>query len=430
MMHADLASDSAPPGLAARLRAEAETFTWDYWLFFCAAFCMDLGFGLFFFLFNLYLADLHFDERFIGYVMACLTLGNVVGTIPAMIFARKRGIRPLLFITFICAPLLCAFRVLLPYPAAQFALAFVAGMALCGWPICFSPAIAKLTDEHNRTLGFSIAFATGIGLGSIAGLAGGFVPHLLQHYLPRMSLVDGIRVVLLSACFVVVLGVLPLARLRIGHHPAPAVKRSVTFHPFLWRFLPGFVLWSVVTGSFPMFGALYLQNKLGVPLSKIGSLFSASELFQFAAVLLAPLLLRRLGMSRGVAAAQFGTAALLLLISISRSSTAATSFYLLYFAVQYMCEPGMYKILMEAVPEEERSTASAIQNLSGSICQAFTTAMTGVCIIKFGYQSVLVANAIVALLAALVFLSLRTDNGAHSAVPAQTNLVFHGDRTT
>jgi MFS family permease len=403
-----LANDSTPRRLAVRLRSFADAFSKDYWVFFAAAFCMDLGFGLFFFLFNLYLADLHFDERFIGHAMACLTLGNVAGTVPAMIFARRHGIRPLLITTFLFAPLFCVLRVLVVDPSAQLAIAFLTGAALCGWPICFSPAIAKLTNAENRTLGFSIAFATGIGLGSIAGLAGGYIPQFLQHYVPRMSLVDGIRIVLLSACCVVLLGLLPIVYLQIGHHPNLTAKRGIRFHPFLWRFLPGFLLWNVVTGSFALFGAVYLQNRLGVSLGRIGTIFSLSELLQVAAVLLAPLLLRRVGTNRGVAVAQLGTMIFLVMIAISRSPGAGTCLYLLYFAVQYMCEPGIYKILMEAVPEAERSTASAIQNLCGAVCQAGTTAITGICIIRFGYQSVLIANSIVALFAALAFLSLKT----------------------
>src|ERR1700729_3467374 len=76
----------------------AARFTRGYWTFYFVAFCMDLGFGLFIFLFNLYLTDLHFDERVIGRILACFTLGNVAGTIPAMILVRRIGLRPLLII--------------------------------------------------------------------------------------------------------------------------------------------------------------------------------------------------------------------------------------------------------------------------------------------------------------------------------------------
>ena len=389
-----------------RWRATIESFGSDYWRFYAAAFCMDFGFGLFFFLFNLYLTDLHFDERAIGHIMACFTLGNVAGTLPAMLFARRKGLWPLLLTTFLCAPVLAAMRVIYLSWPAQLSLAFANGAAMCGWPICFSPAIAALTNEDNRSLGFSMAFATGIGLGSLAGVAGGLIPQALHASALHMPLVSGIRVVLLASCAVTSLGVLPVIALRIRNHFPPASKRLRVFHPFLYRFLPAFILWNVVAGSFPMFGAIYLQKVLGIPLGRLGAVFSASHMAQFGAVLASPVVFRWAGMAKGVAGIQICTALFLVLIAVSRNAPFAVCFYLLYFASQFMCGPGIYSLLMNRIPEEERSTASALQNLSGAICQAGTAALTGICIVAVGYKVVLLANAVIVSIASLLFLLL------------------------
>jgi MFS family permease len=306
---------------------------------------------------------------------------------------------------------------------AQYGLSFLTGVALCGWPICFSPAIAALTKVENRAAGFSIAFATGIGLGSLAGLAGGFLPRFFQGYLPHGSLVDGIRIVLQIACVLILLGALPLLRLSLLHHAPSPEKRTRIFHPFLFRFLPPFVLWNIVTGSFPIFGAIYLQKALGIPLSSLGAVFSGSQLLQFGAVLIAPLLFRRIGLNRGIATAQIATAFFLVLIAITHFAPFAVSFYLLYFAAQFMCSPGIYNLLMNSVPEEDRSTASAAQNMSGALCQAATQAVTGISIVAFGYRPVLFVNAGAGLVAALLFLSLRMQtNEAVADLSAQPDL--------
>jgi MFS family permease len=409
-----------------RGRIVAAHFSKEYWTFFAAAFCIDLGFGLFFFLFNLYLTDLNFDERTIGHIMACLTLGNVVGTIPATMIARRHGMGPLLSIAFLCAPVVCAMRVAVLWEPAQYGLAFATGMALCGWPICFSPTIAKLTREDNRTFGFSIAFATGIGLGTLSGLAGGYIPELLHRGPLHIPLVHGIRIVLLLACAVTFLGIWPLSRITSQLRVAPA-KRSVRlFHPYLIRFLPAFMLWSAVAGSFPLFGAIYLQKAFGLPLGRLGAVFSASQLAQFCAVLLAPLLLKRLGIVKGIAAIQLGTAAFLLLISTTRTPSIGVCFYVLYFAMQYMCGPGIYNLLMNNVAEAERSTASAVQNIAGALCQAGSAAITGICIVAFGYRDLLIVNAVAAVLASILFLLLgmhqrksetADDTGVNSSNP-------------
>jgi sugar phosphate permease len=74
--------------------------------------------------------------------------------------------------------------------------------------------------------------------------------------------------------------------------------------------------------------------------------------------------------------------------------------------MQWMTGPGIYSFLMDHIPDEERSTASAIQNMSGAICQAATAAVTGACIVRFGYANVLFGNAGAALLASVLFVLL------------------------
>jgi MFS family permease len=377
-----------------------------FWTFFAAAFFFDLGFGLFFFLFNLYLTDLHFNERIIGNITASLTLGNVVATIPASLLARRLGLRPLLLFSFVCTPLICVFRLYMLWEPAQIALSFATGMALCCWPICFSPAVASLTPERHRTSGFSIMFATGIGVGSFAGVLGGYIPELLHTANSRVPLVGAIRMVLLLACGIVILGAIPLWKLRLGDR-LPKSGSPMRFHPFLLRFLPPFLLWNVVTGSFPAFGAIYLQQILHIPLARLGFVFSASQLAQFAAVLASPLLFRRWGLAGGVGLAQLCTAALLVLLGASQTTSPAVACFLAYNAMLFMCGPGIYNLLMNRIPEEERSTASALQNLCGAICQAATQAITGLCIVEFGYRTILLTNAAFAVTASLLFFSIR-----------------------
>jgi MFS family permease len=418
---AEAGETNLPERKSGIFRLKANGFLWmqrysaDFWRFFAAALFFDFGFGLFFFLFNLYLTDLHFNERIIGQIIASLTLGNVVGTIPAMILVRRCGFRKPLLLSFLVAPLICGARVFVLWPPAQIGLAFSTGLALCCWPICFSPAVAKFTNEQNRASGFSIVFATGIGSGCLAGLAGGYLPRLLQTAGSGPSPIAGIRAVLLCSCGAAMLGAWPLGRLAHDATPARLADGIRLFHPFLLRFLPPFILWNVVTGSFAVFGAVYLQKVLGLALNRVGAVFSVSQLLQFVAVLSTPLLYRRFGTIKGIALGQIMTAAFLLLIFSTRTVPLSVAYFLAFNGAQWMCSPGIYRYLMEHIPEEERSTASAVQNLSGALCQAGTAALTGICIVQFGYPAVIAGNAAIALLAALLFLGLPRWSGVDAS---------------
>jgi len=384
----------------------SKRFSAGFWIFFTAALLWDFGIGLYFFLFNLFLANHHYQENTLGLVTGALTLGNLAGSIPMSMLARRIGLRNTLVLGFVSAPILCILRTFVVWLPAQLGLAILAGAALSCWPVCFSPTLARLTTEDNRVSGFSIIFATGIGSGTLAGLVAGHVPGLLRSATRVSHLMDDLQLVLLFTCGVAMLGIVPLLMLRLGPAQCPDKRGSQFFHPFLFRFLPPFVLWSMVTGSFAPFAAVYLQQRLRMSLAHVGSVFSASELAQFAAVLLAPLLFRRFGTVAGIISTQLATGAALFILGRTHSVNGAIASYLCYMSVQYMSGPGIYCLLMNRLPDQERGAASAVQNIAGSLSNAVAAIITGDMLVRYGYASVFTGIAAMALLAASLFLVL------------------------
>ena len=169
-----------------------------YWTFFSAAFFFDTGFSIYFFLFNLYLFDRHWNEREIGWVGGAMTLGSLLGTLPAGILVRKAGIRPLLIVLFLTAPALNAVRVLWIWEPAQICLALATGVAMSSWGVCFLPAVARLTSEANRTSGFSLIFSVSVGTSMLGGLVCGYLKEWLQRIGILMQPVEVKKVILLA----------------------------------------------------------------------------------------------------------------------------------------------------------------------------------------------------------------------------------------
>ncbi len=171
---------------------------------------------------------------------------------------------------------------------------------------------------------------------------------------------------------------------------------------FMRRFLPAILVWSVAIGAFNPFYNTYFSRRLHLTPQGIGTTFAASQLLQIAAVLLAPLILKRTGLVSGVMSMQLGTAAALGFLAAG-PSTCAVAAYAVYMALQSMSEPGIYTMLMSNVREEERSGASSINFLAIFTAQAITAAVAGLAFARFGYPAVLTGAALAAMLAAVMF---------------------------
>lgn len=378
-----------------------------FWIFFTAAFFFDAGFSVYFFLFNLYLLDLHFNERAIGLIGGVLTLGSMAGTLPVGALARRIGLRPLLIFCFIAAPSAGALRALSPWQPAQLVLAFVAGMAMSCWGVCFLPTLAGLTTEKNRPAAFSLIYSVSIGSSSLGAVICGDLPHWLSRTGWSIPDVAIKRSILLGACVLAAAGLTAVLRLRIPalvSNPVNAeiaaaapVRRWFHVDPFLLRFLAAMSLWSAVLAAFTPFANIYLSRDLHLPLARIGLIFAGSQLLQLCGGLLNPLLFRAVGLVSGIAVTQMLTALALGLLARTQSVTFAVTLFLTFSAAQWMSSPGLYNLLMNETPERDRSRAAALTMFCNAVAGSVATAGAGTLFTRFGYGPVLLSIAVLAL---------------------------------
>jgi MFS family permease len=377
----------------------------QFWLFFLAALFFSFGFSVFFFLFNLYLLGFNLNERSLGLIGGLMAFGSILGTIPAGICAQRFGLRRTLVTGLLCTVVFSLARTCFPAQPAQFALAILTGMTLCSWAVCLSPTVAGLTTEAERPFAFSLMFSSGIAIAALGALVAGQLPGWLRLLPLSITPIQASRVTLQIACGAATLAVVPLLRLNLPAH-APRVQLPRISNPFLRRFLPAMAVWALVTGSFPPFANVYFVRHLGLSLPRMGFVLSLSQLVQFLAILCAPLLFRRAGLVKGVVLTQIATAAALASLALVHGASSAVWLYAAYMAAQYMNEPGIYSLLMDQIPADQRSSASASTFFVTSACQAMASAIVGVVIVRFGYSVVLLGIAGIAAAATLLFARL------------------------
>jgi len=396
----------------------------QFWFFFTASIFFNIGFSIFFFLFNIYLLGFGRTERTLGLIGSFVAVGSILGTIPAGRLVERIGLRWTLSLGISLAVVVSIVRVCILWQPAQLGLALLSGFATCSWAVCLSPAVAALTSERQRPFAFSLMFASGISIAGLGGLAAAHLPGYLRRSIHSLDASHANQATLLLGCLIAALALIPISRM-ILINTVPRIRQPRRFDPFLSRFLPAMAVWGLVTGAFPPFANVFFVHHLGLALERTGFVFSISQLVQFLAILGAPLLFRRTGLNSGVMLTQFATAASLLCLARVQSPSAASWIFWAYMAVQCMNEPGIFSMLMAQTPEHLRSRASAATFFVSSASQAIASFAMGAAIVRFGYSYSFAAIAALAVLAAILFRRLAREgilaSNKMSESPATTN---------
>jgi MFS family permease len=395
----------------------------NFLIFLFASGLFDLGEFIFFLLYNLYLTDLGFNEKLLGRIASAMTAGSLIGIIPAAALVHRWGLRPALVLAIAGASACSALRAVVSGPPSLFAFAFLNGLFLSVWAVCFPPAVAASTTERNRARGFSLVTSLGIGMGIGAGVLGGRLPSLLAHFGARTGPVEAKRAALLLGSALVSLAILPALRLQFsGAHPSPFEKKVYPRSRFIVGFIFAIFIWSIATGAFNPFFNVYFAQHLRLSVERIGTIFSFSHLAQVVAVLVAPLILRRVAIIKGISYTQLATALMLALLAFATTPVAAAVTYIAYMAFQYMSEPCLFTLLMDRVPPAERSGASALNFLATSLAGILSGAAAGAAIPRFGYSFILGTAAILAFVAAILMFATRALDSARNANPRPQSL--------
>jgi MFS family permease len=344
-----------------------------------------------------------------------MSAGTVAGVLPAAAITRRFGLRNTLLLAILGSAAAAFLRAFDAHRDWLFATALLHGAFLSLWAVSYSPAIAGLSGSRNSERAFSLAGAAGMSIGIFGGLLGGQLPGLMAR-IPLPAPVHPERTALLAAAIFSALGVAPLLRLRFARI-ARAETRSYPRGRFVRAFLVSICCWNLAVGAFnPFFNAFFAQRwHMGTV--RIGFLYSCGQIFQVAAVLAAPWVLRRLGSVNGVVTMEVLTGVTLALLAISPGPATAAGVYIGYASLQYMSEPGIFTMLMNRVRPGERSGASALCFLVTSLAGSVSALAAGAAVSRFGYGAVFLVSALMAVVAALLFRSVGHDEAAAMTSP-------------
>lgn len=389
-----------------RLPRDVRLYAW-------ASFLMGIGaFGIWAVLFNLYLQRLGMGPEAIGLLLGVGPFTGAIGSIPAAMIGARMGNRQAMNLGIII--IIIAFVLLL---SAGFLPAALQVGWITIWWMVFSlanalsningaPWIMAVAAPEER----ASAFTAQMVLLSIGGFAGSLIAGILPGIIAKLAGMDSDS----ATAYWITLWLTPIT-FTGGYYllhitkPRPPVRAPVTTHyaagiPYLTLIFVGILIFLQVSGESLVrpFYNLYLDSNVGMPLARIGVVFGIAQMLPIVFSLLTPSILTRWGATRAMIAISFANALCFLAMASILAWLAASASYIVFMSIAPIANVVRTVYSQESVDVQWRTAVSTATNIGIVLSQAFFTALGGFLIAGYGYRSLFLSGAMMALISALI----------------------------
>lgn len=389
-----------------RLPRDVQLFAWGSFLIGIG------GSGILAVLFNLYLQRLGMGPEAIGLLLGVGPFIWAIGSIPAALIGARMGNRQAMNLG-VCIQVI-AFVLLL---SARFLpTALQVGWITTWWMVVWlanalntvnsTPWIMAVAAPEER----ASAFTTQMVLLSLGGFVGSLVAGLLPGIIAMLTGMDSDS----TTAYWITLWLTPITYMG-GYYlfhitkPRPPVKTPVATHhaagiPYLTLIFVGILVFLQVSGESLVrpFYNLYLDSNLGMPLARIGVVFGIAQVLPVVFSLLAPSILTRWGATRAMIAISFANALCCLAMAFILAWLAASASYIVFMSIAPIAHVVRTVFSQESVDARWRTVVSTATNIGTALGQALFTGLGGFLIAGYGYRSLFLSGAMMALISALI----------------------------
>jgi len=224
--------------------------------------------------------------------------------------------------------------------------------------------IARAVPADRRTRVLGLYNFLGYGAGAIGAAAVGLVP--------------GYRALFVIFLVAAAVQAAAYSRLRAGTTPARRVAGARPSAPLIRRFAALFALDSFAGGFvLQSLVSYYLYRRYDLELETLGLIFGVAQILTAISVLLAARVAERYGLLQTMVVSHLLSNVALIAIAAAPSAAVAVALLFLRQLLSQMDVPTRQAYVMAVVADHEREAAASLTNLSRTVAQAVTPALTG-----------------------------------------------------
>jgi MFS family permease len=370
--------------------AQIKTYNRNIRLTFIANILTQIGLGIFMVIYNFYIRELGYNELVNGKVIAMTSLATALILIPAGILSDKAGRKKLMLYGAIATGLILFSRSIVESQSLLILFAFGTGLASAFIQVSIIPWLAENSKPEQRVHLFSIHFAVMTGANVIGSLLGGILTDLFSMMVPGL---ESIRYTLMIGSFLFMAALLPIMRLnenRPARISAGDIKeKSKTIpHKASFKIILLFAVAQLMIG----FGAglvipylnLYFADRFMASNSLIGLVISLGQGATAVAMIIGPMVVRRLGEVRAVVVLQMLSLPFLLLTAYTQNFWLAALGFLFRQALMNAGNPIQMSLMMSKVDDSMKGLANSVNQMVFNLGWAIMGPVSTGIVLKYG----------------------------------------------
>lgn len=391
---------------------QTRQFSRNVKLLLLASVLTNFGIGVFSVDFNLYILSTGIKADALGGLLSVAPVAHLLAAIPIGFFAERVGFRKAFLVIYAVAGISLLAQVATQEVAIIAMAAFVQGLAFTGDFVVRLPFLSANAGDSHRTVVFSMdSFLSGLAY-AVGSIVAGFLPNLFTAL--GFDLVQSYRYTLFASGAFTILSLLPVLFIQDHTH---LEKKKISLSPYLWG-IDGFTIRAAVVEfflgltfglTFPFMNVIFLYH-----LNTSREFFSAIEAAAFipvmAAILLGPLLARKIGLIPSVSLGRLLAVPVLVALAFFTLPMAAVGSYWVFKALFMMTQSIWFAFVMAAATKKAKAAVSAWLEITFQLGLIISAPTAGFLIARGDYDaSIFLAAGMVALAGLLswVFMAKR-----------------------
>ena len=356
---------------------------------------IQIGMGVFMVMYNLYIKELGMPETISGKVISMTALASAIMLIPAGFLSDRFGRKWMIVGGAFFGAMTLFYRSVAIAETPMIYAAFLTGLFMAFVQVSGVPFLAENSDAKERVHMFSMHFALMTVANVIGSLFGGVIADVLQIVL-SLSAIESIRWSLLIGAIIFTGGLIPLFKLQNNRPESIKIKDAANELQskvdtnlrrnliLIFHFSFASLLIGLGSGLVIPYLNLYFSNRFDASNAFIGLILSLGSAMTAVAMLIGPVLVKKVGKVKALILFQLLSIPFLILTAYTTSLFLASVGFLIRQALMNAGNPIQSAVAMEVVADKYKGLANSVNQMVFNVGWATMGPIATGLVISFG----------------------------------------------